>query len=82
MSSIIKASQNTYEKIEAFNNFEQLMEIFNLTDYQKIQILTKESCFTNSSFDNCTKKIKTMINRETLGFHIFYGQIKDFVLRI
>ena len=41
------------------------METFSLKEYEKVQIITKGKCYTNATFDKCTKKID-LINKESL----------------
>ena len=58
LTSIIKTSQNTQEREDTIKNLENLMKSFHLKEFENIQILTKGKCYTNSTFGNCSKRVK------------------------
>ena len=64
MTIVTKSSQNASKK-GAINFFYKAMESLNLSQYEQIQIVTKGKCYTNTTLDNCTKKIDVK-NKEKL----------------
>ena len=55
--SVIKTSKNLDEKYKTIEILSKFMETFWLeTQYKKVQIITKGKCYTNGTFDDCTKK--------------------------
>ena len=65
LTSVIKTSKNRAEKYKTIEMLSKFMEILRLKEYEKVQIITKGKCYTNATFDKCTKKID-LINEESL----------------
>lgn len=61
--SIIKTSQNLTEKKETIEMLSKLMEILHLKQYENVQIITKDKCYTNAIFDKCPQKIDINENK-------------------
>ena len=71
LTSIIKTQENAYEKEVAIENFINVMETLDLKNYEKIQILTKNKCFTNSTFGKCGKEMNLEDKETLLGFYLY-----------
>ena len=65
LTSVIKTTKNRAEKYKTIEMLSKFMETLRLKDYEKVQIITKGKCYTNATFDKCTKKID-LINEESL----------------
>ena len=65
LKSIIKTSKNWAEKYKTIEMLSKFLETLRLKEYEKVQIITKGKCYTNATFDKCTKKID-LINEESL----------------
>ena len=65
LTSVIKTTKNRAEKYKTIEILLKFMEAMRQREYEKVQIITKGKCYTNATFDKCTKKID-LINEETL----------------
>ena len=65
LKSVIKTSKNQAEKYKTIEILLKFMEAMRQREYEKVQIITKGKCYTNATFDKCTKKID-LINEESL----------------
>ena len=54
--SRLKTSKKLAEKNITIIFLSKFMETLRLKEYEKVQIITKGKCYTNSTFDACTKK--------------------------
>ena len=65
LTSVIKTIKNRAEIYKTVEILSKFMETLMLKEYEKVQIITKGKCYTNGTFDKCTKKID-LIKDESL----------------